>query len=176
LFAGAVAASAGYADGEIASADTGQPLRPPVFSSLKINLAFQASQDGNAEIVFGKTNTVGELRLSGIRAVVGFDRGAWVIKGDRFSRTLGQAASTAAMSPHKMTIHVWLNSQGVPFRLHSFTIDGAPFALSPEERVEVLSFLDPREWDTFKTVTRGDASAVKADVSLYPVGGSIILR
>ena len=147
-----------------------------MFSSLKINLAFQASQDGNAEIMLGRTNTVGELRLSGVRTVVGFDRGAWVIKGDRFSRTLEQAANTAALSPHKMTIHVWLNSQGVPIRLNSFTIDGTPFVLSPEEKAEVMSFLDPREWDTFKTVTRGDVSAVVADVSLYPVGGIIILR
>jgi len=168
--------STGYADGEVASAEHGQPSRPPVFSSLKIDLAFQASQYGNAEIVFGRANAEGELRLSGIRAVVGFDRGAWIIKGDRFRRELGQAANTVTLSPRKMTIRMWLDSKGAPFRLISFTIDGSPFALSPEETAEVMSFLDPREWDTFKTVTRGDASAVEAGVSLSPVGSSIILR
>jgi len=167
--------STGYADGEAASAEHGQPSRPPVFSSLKIDLAFQASQHGNAEIVFGRANTEGELRLSGIRAVVGFDRGVWIIKGDRFRRTLGQAA-TVPLSSHKMTIRMWLDSKGAPFRLISFTIDGSPFTLSPEETAEVMSFLDPREWDTFKTVTRGDASAVESSVSLSPVGSAIILR
>ena len=174
VFAGAaLAAAPEFADGEASGAGAGQPSRPPVFS---LSLAFQASQHGNAEIVFGKTNAAGELRLSGVWSVAGFDRGAWTVTGDRFRRTLEQPAGTGAMSPRVMSAHLWLDSGGRPVRLVSLTVDGSPFALSPGERAEVMSFLDPREWDTFKTVTRGDASAAAASVSFHPVGNFILLR
>jgi len=172
----AAPAPAGYPDGEASGPETARPPRPPMFSSMKISLAFQASQHGNAEIVFGRAGAEGGLRLSGVSAVAGFDRGEWVVKGDRFRRTLSQAAGTAAPAPRKMAAHLWLDSSGAPLRLNAFTVDGAPFALSPEEEAEVMSFLDPRGWDTFKTVTRGDASAVEAGVSFSPAGSSIILR
>ena len=175
-FATGASSSAGYADGEAVSAVAGQPPRPHVFSTLKITLAFQASQHGNAEVVFGRANTAGELRLSGIRAVVGFDRGAWTVTGDRFRQTLTRAANTAVLSPHQMTAVIWLDSEGTPVRVSAFRIDGAPFALSPKEAATVMDFLDPREWDTFKTVTRGDASAAETDVRFIPVGTSFILR
>ena len=165
-----------HADGETAGADAAQPLRPRVFSAMKINFTFRASQHGNAEIVFGKTNAVGELRLSGVWSIFGFDRGAWTVTGDRFRRTLEQPANTAVMSPRKMSAHLWLDSGGGPIRLVSFSVDGVPFALSPDERAEVMSLLDPREWDAFRTVTRGDASAVAANISFIPAGTSIILR
>jgi hypothetical protein len=143
---------------------------------MRVTLAFEASALGNAEVVFGRTNAAGELRLSGVRAVTGFDQAAWTFRRDAFRKTLEAPGAGPAFMPRRLDIRILLDSAGAPIRLLSFTVDGAAFALPQGGAADVLESLDPREWDTFKAVARGDASAAEASVRLYPVGTLMILR
>ena len=166
-----------HADGEAVSGVARQPPRPQSFASLKVSLSFEASERGNAEVALGRADASGGLGLSGVRAVAGFDRGVWFLRGDGFGRALERpAAQGGGPSPRTLKILLWLDSGGAPIRLAALEADGAPLALSGEEEQDALSLLDPREWDVFKAVTRGDASSAAATVSVSPAGSSVILR
>ena len=166
-----------HADGEAVSEVAWQPPRPQSFASLKVSLSFEASEYGNAEVALGRADASGGLGLSGVRAVLGFDRGEWVVTGDGSGRALSwPAAPGGGPAPRRMEARVLLDSAGAPIRLAALVADGAPLALSGGEAAEVMSFLDPREWDVFKAVTRGDASSAAATVSVSPAGTVLLLR
>ena len=161
-----------HADMEV-SAESAMPLPARLTRTFKLTLSLDATATNNAEVVFG-TGTCDEPE--DIAVVIGFDRGAWFLRGEGLQKQFASpaAAPTAAV---RRTLTVWirLDDKGEPVgvKLHA---DGAPVTFAGLDDETLLAWLDPRGWGAFRVTSRGGAGNVTASVNFFADGSVFILR
>ena len=188
--------SATHADAEASSIGVMPPVSPKV-RTLRFELSLDATPGNNAELSFGKSRG-GRLSLAGTQTVIGWDRGAWVLRsGDLRKSFSTNAVSGSVPCQRKLIVSVNMKPTWVDDDLHGqrkeIVIDSITFSeerkgggvapghslvefpgLSPTSAV-AKAWFDYRGLDAFRAVSRG-GGGVSAAVKVLEPGTVLILR
>jgi len=167
------APTAAHDDGE-ASAMALMPKIFPTARTLHICLSLDDSAGGGAELRLGKAQG-GRLSLAGTATSIGFEDGAWFIRGDRHRKTF-TAANPATAGLRTLAVRLRLDADGAPVKIERLEADGKPLAFEGLGGDALKAWLDPRRLDAFKAVSRGGAGGVSATVKVHADGSVFILR
>ena len=161
-----------YADLET-SAEAAMPLPVRLARTFKLSLSLDAAVTNNAEIVFG-TGACDDPEDTSV--VIGFDRGAWFLRGDALRKRFSSGTPAPFVAgPKTLVVSVRLGEGGAPVGV-TFHADGAPVTFTGLDAGTLLAWLDPRGWETFRVTSRGEAGNVTASVKFLADGSVFILR
>jgi len=170
------APAAAHDDGEAASATALMPKIFPAARTLRIELSLDDSAGGGAELRLGKASG-GRLSLAGTVTTIGFENGSWFIRGDRHRKNFTATNPvTATAGARALTACVRLDADGAPARIERLEADGKPLTFEGLEGDALKAWLDPRRWEDFKVVSRGEADNVSATLKVHADGTLFILR
>ena len=161
-----------YADLEV-SADAAMPLPERLTRTFKLTLSLDATATNNAEVVFG-TGACDSPDNTSI--ILGFDRGTWGIRGNGLRQKFTIAANNPSAAVRRsLTAQVRLDADGAPVVV-KLDADGQPVTFAGLTVPTLLSWLDPRGWESFRVMSRGGADNVTASVKFLADGSVFILR
>ena len=155
------------------SADVAMPLPERLTRTFKLTLSLDSSPTNNAEVVFGTENCDSPDNTA---VILGFDRGAWNIRGNGLRQKFTVAANNSSVAmPRTLTVKVRLDADGAPVGV-KFGADGLPVTFEGVTKPTLLAWLDPRGWESFRVTSRGGAGNVAASVKFLADGSVFILR
>jgi len=152
------------------------PKMFPTARTIKITLALDASAANGAAVTLGKTWQGSLPEPDKIAVILGYDRGEWHIRGDRLrKRFTDTAVNPSSAGPRMLVARVRLDPDGMPVNV-TFSSDGQPVLFAGLEADALLSWLDPRGWESVRVTARGGASNVFAEVRYIADGSLLIMR
>ena len=171
------------ADSEV-SADAGVPEMEQLARVAAVSLALAASPSNNVEVALGEALGGDGPDPDGTAVVVGWDCGAWFVKGDRLRQVFSVAVTNAGtVCVRTLTARVRLGKGGAPLGVSFFEErrdnNGALLERSAVSFGGVPpEWFDPRRFVTARLTSRGqsDVSAVSASVVFRMDGTVLIVR
>jgi len=165
-----------YADGESSSATEPVPVMFPKARIVCYELSLDNTAGGGAELRLGNAKG-GRQPLAGTVTTIGFEDGAWFIRGGRHRQNFTATnAVTGAAGARSLAVRIRLAEGGAPVRIERLEADGKPLAFEGLDAGTLKAWLDPRRLYTFRAVSRGGAGDVSAAVRVYTDGSVIIVR
>jgi hypothetical protein len=159
-----------------AHAEAGMPKFFPTARTLKVTLSLDASPSNAAAVTLGKTWQGSLPEPDKVAVILGYDRGEWHIRGDRLrKRFTDTAVNPSSAGPRALVARVRLGPDGSPVSV-AFSSGGLPVVFAGPEADALLSWLDPRGWESVRVTARGGASNVFAEVRYIADGSLLIMR
>jgi len=167
-----------------ASASAAMPA--PTGRAFRLALSLDASPANSACAALGGSDP-GPLEPDRTAVIIGWDRGAWYIRGNRLrERHAAPAANPHAAGERRLTLRVRKGAgrwgDGHVSLFEERWVGGAMLSRSPVVFAglapeTLLSWLgDPSGWTTLSAVSRGGTGNVSATASYHADGTLLILR
>ena len=175
--------AAALADLEV-SAGAAFAVAAPKERFLTVSLSLFATATNGVSLELGAGPGADWPDPDGTAVELAWDCGEWAVAGDRGRRRFAAAASPGVEGMRTLTARVTLGRDGGPVdaefteRMPDGTRVRVAFGASPEERAEVLPWLDCRGWGGMLVTSRGraDASGASARAGFSADGTTLILR
>jgi hypothetical protein len=133
-----------------------------------------ASSADNAEAALSAGG--GPRNPDATRVILGYKRGEWFIRGNNLTEQYSAAAAgPASTAARELVVRIRLDSGSAPVRA-ALWADGRPLTFGGLDPEALLSWLDPRGYDTLQVTSRSGAANVAASATLSADGSLILAR